>query len=98
MSNSSGWRRSTNPVPASPCRWPALTNRLKFSPGKRAASLSLVVPDAQAWWPRGYGEQPLYDVAVDLAVEDQRLDGWHGRVGFRTVTLSTKPDASAASS
>ena len=65
---------------------------VEIQPGQTSAALSVVVPDAEAWWPRGYGAQPLYDIAVDLTVDGQWLDGWQGRVGFRTVTLSTKPD------
>jgi beta-mannosidase len=64
----------------------------EIKPGQSTAVHSVVVPDAQAWWPRGYGEQALYDVAVDLAIDAQSIDRWQGRVGFRTVTLSTKPD------
>jgi beta-mannosidase len=69
---------------------------VEVRPGQTAAVLSLLVPEAQAWWPRGYGEQPLYDVAVDLVMQGQQLAGWHGRVGFRTVSLSTKPDSSGS--
>jgi len=65
---------------------------VKVQPGETSAVLSLTVPDVSLWWPRGYGMQPLYDVSVDLLVQGQRLAGWHGRVGFRTVTLSTAPD------
>ncbi|WP_329457510.1 beta-mannosidase [Streptomyces sp. NBC_01497] len=28
--------------------------------------VDLPVPEAELWWPRGYGEQPLYDVTVTL--------------------------------
>ncbi|WP_327590486.1 glycoside hydrolase family 2 protein [Nonomuraea sp. NBC_00507] len=48
----------------------------------RAAVLSLQVSDPQPWWPRGYGDQPLYDLAVRLGE-----DVWRGRVGFRSVEL-----------
>ncbi len=57
--------------------------------GEGAASVRLRVDDVQRWWPRGYGEQPLYAVSVGLAGADER---WHGRVGFRTVELETPPD------
>jgi len=50
------------------------------------------VPQAKKWWPHGYGEQPLYDVAVRLAGDDGVLDEWQGRIGFRTVELDTTPD------
>lgn len=53
----------------------------------------LEVPDAAIWWPRGYGEQPLYDVELTLVNGDGPLDSWRRRVGFRTVELDTSPDA-----
>jgi beta-mannosidase len=40
------------------------------------------------WWPRGYGDQPLYDISVTAADS-----GWAGRIGFRTVIIDTAPDA-----
>ncbi|MFC8191528.1 glycoside hydrolase family 2 protein [Cellulomonas sp. NPDC057328] len=53
------------------------------------------VPDAALWWPRGYGEQPLYDVEVELrpaAAGADVVDTWRGRIGFRTVALELEPD------
>jgi beta-mannosidase len=62
--------------------------------GTRAV-LTLEVPDVSLWWPRGYGEQPLYDLELDL-VEDgpgqRRLDSWQRRIGFRTVELDRSAD------
>ncbi len=62
--------------------------------GVTDAQLELRLPDASPWWPRGYGEPTLYDVAVVLTDidTDEHRDGWSGRVGFRNVTLSTAPD------
>jgi len=55
--------------------------------------LALEVERPAAWWPRGYGEPTLHDVAVRL------LDGagtllqeTRRRVGFRHVALDTAPD------
>jgi len=53
----------------------------------------LEVPDVRLWWPRGYGEQPLYDVELMLLHEDRPLDVWRRRVGFRTVELDRGADA-----
>ncbi|QCD58852.1 glycoside hydrolase family 2 protein [Streptomyces hawaiiensis] len=53
----------------------------------------LRVPDAELWWPRGYGEQPLYDVELRLLHGDDALDVWRRRIGFRTVELDRRPDA-----
>lgn len=50
--------------------------------GQDSAITTLLVPDAEPWWPHSHGEQPLYEVTV-------RLGGhaWHGRTGFRSVSL-----------
>ena len=50
----------------------------------------LRVPEARLWWPRGYGEQPLYDLELMLAHGDEVLDTWHRRIGFRTVELDRR--------
>lgn len=45
--------------------------------------LSVVVPDPQLWWPRGYGDQPLYRAVVtvgDTVLADRTF-------GFRTVSV-----------
>ncbi|GGV24349.1 beta-mannosidase [Streptomyces longisporoflavus] len=68
-----------------------------------AVTLVLDVPDVQLWWPRGYGEQPLYDVGLTLHTDDapagrtapapgSALDTWQRRVGFRTLELDQSPD------
>jgi beta-mannosidase len=56
-----------------------------------SATVRLVVPDVAVWWPRGEGDQPLYDVRVEVGD-----DVWTGRVGFRTVALDTAADADGA--
>ncbi|TQJ90637.1 glycoside hydrolase family 2 protein [Streptomyces sp. SLBN-31] len=58
-----------------------------------AGAVRLRVPDARLWWPRGYGEQPLYDVELTLLHDGEALDVWRHRVGFRTVRLDTSVDA-----
>ncbi|MGV9846154.1 glycoside hydrolase family 2 protein [Streptomyces fungicidicus] len=58
-----------------------------------AGTVRLRVPDVRLWWPRGYGEQPLYDVELTLSHGDEALDAWRRRTGFRTVELDTSADA-----
>ncbi|WP_443044746.1 hypothetical protein [Streptomyces sp. DHE17-7] len=60
------------------------------------------VPDAALWWPRGYGDQPLYDLELELTeeaagpgAEERPLDSWHRRIGFRTVELDRSADEPA---
>ena len=60
--------------------------------GATRATLVIDVPDAPLWWPAGYGDQPLADLAVTLSTVDQELDRWQRRIGFRTVELNTSRD------
>lgn len=55
-------------------------------------TVRLTVPDVRLWWPRGYGEQPLYDVELTLLLGDAPLDVWRRRIGFRTVGLDRSAD------
>ncbi|MFF3942148.1 glycoside hydrolase family 2 protein [Streptomyces phaeofaciens] len=50
------------------------------------------VPGAALWWPRGYGEQALYDVELTLSHGGAPLDVWQRRIGFRSVGLDTSAD------
>ncbi|MCK9794597.1 glycoside hydrolase family 2 protein [Isoptericola sp. 4D.3] len=50
----------------------------------------LDVPDAELWWPHGYGAATLHDVTVSLVGTDQEQTH---RVGLRHVDLDTTPDA-----
>lgn len=55
--------------------------------GDARATLSLRAADAELWWPRGYGDQPLYDLRVAVGeVEAGR------RIGFRSVRLDVEAD------
>jgi beta-mannosidase len=58
-----------------------------------SGAVRLEVPDPDLWWPRGYGEQPLYEVELTLTGAEGPLDTWRRRVGFRTVELDRRPDA-----
>ena len=58
-----------------------------------SATVVLDVPKVALWWPRGYGQQPLYDVELTLLDgAGHPLDTWTRRIGFRTIKLDTSPD------
>lgn len=59
-------------------------------------SLSITIEDAKIWWPRGYGQQPLYDVEVTLYEDGHKIDSWTKRIGLRTVDLNLKKGRKAA--
>lgn len=57
------------------------------------APIQLTVTNPKLWWPNGLGEQPLYNLAVQLTTADGRvLDQWHKRIGLRTLQLDRHPD------
>ena len=53
------------------------------------AQLTLSVPSKQVklWWPNGLGDQPLYDVHIDLLDQSDAVDQSQVSVGFRNVQL-----------
>jgi beta-mannosidase len=79
--------------PAAAASWTA-TTPVDLGRGPAEVVTELAVPDVRRWWPRGHGEQPLYDVQVDLLDEDGGvLDTWCRPVGFRDVKIRTGADA-----
>lgn len=52
----------------------------------------IVIEEPRLWWPAGFGEQPLYQVAVTLFDEQGTVDSWNKRIGLRTVTVSRRKD------
>ena len=60
-------------------------------------SLSLDVDHVELWWPRGYGDAVLYDLAVSIADERGVLATWQKRIGFRTAVVELLPDSDGTS-
>lgn len=53
------------------------------------ANTSLNIKHPKLWWPAGMGDQPLYDVQVDLFDADgNRLDSASRRIGLRTMKVT----------
>ncbi|MET7370406.1 glycoside hydrolase family 2 protein [Streptomyces sp. NPDC005566] len=71
-----------------------ISSEVTLAPGEDIATLTVRVPDAALWWPRGYGDQSLYECTVALTEEDggRILDAWERRIGFRTIELDTSAD------
>ena len=66
--------------------------QLRVEAGKSNAAAVLEVPNAELWWPRGYGNAPLYDIEVSTGSVAGSSSQWSGRVGFRTVSVDTAAD------
>jgi beta-mannosidase len=52
-----------------------------------AGSCRFDVPNPLLWWPRGRGDQNLYDCTLSLLHKGEKLDEVHFPLGIRTVSL-----------
>ncbi len=50
--------------------------------------LTIPIPEAQLWWPNGYGPQPLYQVDVALLTADAEFDRQHFQVGLAQAGIA----------
>ncbi|WP_114853172.1 glycoside hydrolase family 2 protein [Brachybacterium sp. YJGR34] len=65
----------------------------RVTDARDALDLALAVEDPQRWWPRGYGEQPLYTVEVTLREADGTVrDRREHRIAFRTAGVVEEAD------
>jgi beta-mannosidase len=60
--------------------------------GRSGAELAVEVVDPELWWPNGLGAHPLYQIEIELAAGDRRLDHKSYQVGLRTLELRREPD------
>lgn len=51
-----------------------------------------IINNPKLWWPRGYGEQPLYVIQAVLAYKDIIVDTKTFNIGLRTLTVSRDED------
>ena len=55
--------------------------------------VSISIPDPKLWFPRGIGDQPLYQVTVQLWTQDGTvIDQQEKRIGLRTLRLVRQHD------
>ena len=52
----------------------------------------ILIEHPRLWWPRGYGDQPLYTVKVTAFLDGVEVDSWQRRIGLRTMTVSREKD------
>ena len=50
------------------------------------------IENPQLWWPNGLGEQPLYQVQVDLKAGNKIVDTWCRKIGLRALTMHREKD------
>jgi len=64
---------------------------LACTPGPDGVEVSgaAAIPRAAPWWPHTHGDQPLYAARLSVTGADDEVTISLGRIGFRTVALST---------
>ncbi|MFT4184212.1 MAG: glycoside hydrolase family 2 protein [Rhizobium sp.] len=68
-------------------------SEVRIAEGETHTQVECRIDNPQVWWPHGLGDQPLYDLDLQLVASDgTELDRWQRRVGFRSVRLDTAPD------
>ena len=65
---------------------------VELAQGSNRPHLDLVVENPRLWWPNGYGEQPLYDLVVEIG--GHRISK---RIGLRTIELVNREDKAGLS-
>ncbi len=66
--------------------------RVVIAPGATEAVVVVTVPGAWLWWPTGHGDQVRYPLTAELRSGADVLDSYERRIGFRTITVDTRPD------
>jgi len=49
------------------------------------------IKNPKLWWPKEFGDQPLYNLKVELVKEDEVIDTVETRFAFRKIELKQKP-------
>lgn len=74
----------------SPDQTEVLTKNLRVTESK--VKTAIEVENPLLWWPKGYGEQPLYKVDIALNGEHGRIDEYKAFIGLRQITVRQNAD------
>ncbi|MCQ2770724.1 MAG: hypothetical protein MJ236_02865, partial [Clostridia bacterium] len=55
--------------------------------GNQYSRMAFEIKNAKLWWPRGYGEQNLYQCKAELIKDGTVLDTYNITIGLRTIEL-----------
>lgn len=58
----------------------------------KSQTLQVLITQPKLWWPNGYGDQPLYNVEVQLTADDFIHDRRTYQMGLRTLELRREDD------
>ena len=51
---------------------------------------TLFIENPMLWWPKGYGEQPLYEITMELLYQGQVIHSRTERIGLRTLRVDRR--------
>ncbi|KAL2756660.1 glycoside hydrolase family 2 protein [Sodiomyces alcalophilus JCM 7366] len=75
------------------CKRHLLDQRVFLGPGEsRVVEFSKTFEDPKIWWPRQWGEQPLYSAKLSVFVDNVLSDTVERDFGLRTVTSKVNDD------
>lgn len=61
--------------------------------GKTSQKMDFTIANPRLWWPNGLGEQPLYNVSIQMVKDGKILQATGENIGLRTINLVRKPDS-----
>lgn len=64
---------------------------ITLPPGISSHDLSVEIKEPKLWWPRPHGDQPLYDVKIELLVGGRAVDSAERRTGIRSIRINRDP-------
>jgi beta-mannosidase len=64
---------------------------VKLPPGLSRHDICTEIDNPKLWWPKPHGDQPLYNVEIELIVEGSTVDTARRRTGIRSVRINTDP-------
>ncbi|NLX43221.1 MAG: hypothetical protein GXY79_07060 [Chloroflexi bacterium] len=65
--------------------------QVTLPPGTSTQEVTLSLRNPSLWWPRPYGEQPLYTVAAQVIVGSSVVDTCTRRTGIRSISIDRSP-------
>ena len=69
----------------------AVEKEVELAAGVSAHDLAAEIANPKLWWPRPHGDQPLYNVGVELLVGGRVVDTAKRRTGIRSIRISQDP-------
>lgn len=59
--------------------------------GMSRQDVAVTIADPKLWWPRPHGEQPLYNVEIEVEIDGQIVDTAERRTGIRSIRINQDP-------